>query len=458
MLFSGDATERAVMTCDPMADGSHQNVCTECCRISIIGPTGSGKSHLAHELARYSCLPLYELDQLRVDQFGIPRGDQDFVEDVKSLAATNCWIIDGHYRIARGYIWDRAQVVIYLDHPFPHLMTRLLRRWKNKKMALRALERDQLPGLPSGNQRAVKVKATQRQRFKRMIKTWKEQDELRDMMGLLRSKNVHVIVLQSFKGAVQLYQKVQLQGVAALLETETQPRDSWFAADETTPVVELFGLPGSGKTTVTDAVIDRLALETRTTMANAWRNAGLQARMRLFARTACDFPLLFSAARMAVHCRLYSRESIHRLVRMLFMKHWLRDRPGPVVLDQWGLQNVWSIFMASGKVRADPEDIAMFLRRFYEDINVTVVVVEVDDALSSARIASRTDGSSRFDAMSGATLEAHVSRSHSLIDAIVSAVKICGFKVRFFDGAAPVARLATDLEHVIRHDCMPGRT
>lgn len=93
-------------------------------KISIVGSTGSGKSHLARRLTDKLDLPLHELDQLRQHA--------GFADAVREIAAGDDWIIDGHYRDVRSIIWKNADTVVWLNYPVHVIVMQLLRRFMAK--------------------------------------------------------------------------------------------------------------------------------------------------------------------------------------------------------------------------------------------------------------------------------------------------------------------------------------
>jgi adenylate kinase family enzyme len=95
-------------------------------RIHVIGTGGVGKTVLASRLASALQVPHIELDSMQA---------------VREALAGRDWVTDGNYSKVRQIIWQRAQVVVWLDYPFVTLFSRLLRR-----SLRRALSRELLWG------------------------------------------------------------------------------------------------------------------------------------------------------------------------------------------------------------------------------------------------------------------------------------------------------------------------
>jgi len=97
-------------------------------RVLIAGITGSGKTTLAARLASLWELDRHEMDALHHGPQWTPR--PAFLDDVRSFAATDRWITEWQYT-SKGtdeIMTPRAQLVIWLDYPWPIVRTRLLRR------------------------------------------------------------------------------------------------------------------------------------------------------------------------------------------------------------------------------------------------------------------------------------------------------------------------------------------
>lgn len=155
-------------------------------RISVVGPTGSGKTHLARALADRLGLPLYELDGLRWDSRGRELPRPEFVDLVAALAAQDNWIIDGHYRDVRHLIWRRAEMVVRLRYPLPVVALRLLGRFRQKRHALSVG-----PAYP--------VTATWGRRLSRLARTIRERREYDRLLRAPEYSGLAVTELKSVR-------------------------------------------------------------------------------------------------------------------------------------------------------------------------------------------------------------------------------------------------------------------
>lgn len=107
-------------------------------RISIVGTSGSGKTTLARQLSARLAIPHIELDGLFWEPNWQGAETEVFVERVEAAIATDSWVIDGNYRRVRSQIWERANVIVWLDLSRPLVMRRIL--WRTAQRVLRRQE------------------------------------------------------------------------------------------------------------------------------------------------------------------------------------------------------------------------------------------------------------------------------------------------------------------------------
>ena len=97
-------------------------------RFVIVGATGSGKSTLAASLAARLNLAHVELDALHWEANWTMAELATFRGRAECNVAQDRWVIDGNYPKVRDLVWDRAEVLVWLDFPFPLTFGRLLCR------------------------------------------------------------------------------------------------------------------------------------------------------------------------------------------------------------------------------------------------------------------------------------------------------------------------------------------
>ena len=112
-------------------------------RIAVYGPTGSGKTSLAAEVARRLGLAHVELDAI----FWLPDWEEkpvvEFRADVAATLAghTGGWVCDGNYSRVRDIVLAEADMVVWLHLPLRVSFWRLL-----KRTVRRGLRRESLWG------------------------------------------------------------------------------------------------------------------------------------------------------------------------------------------------------------------------------------------------------------------------------------------------------------------------
>ena len=95
-------------------------------RVLVVGSSGAGKTTMAVALAARLGLPHTELDSLWHGTGWVPR--PEFERDVEAMLATGRWVTEYQYRLVKDRLLAQAQVAVWLDHPFPLVAARLLRR------------------------------------------------------------------------------------------------------------------------------------------------------------------------------------------------------------------------------------------------------------------------------------------------------------------------------------------
>lgn len=368
---------------------------------------------------------------------------------MNEITARDEWIIDGHYRDVRHLIWGRSQTVIWLNYPPLFVGWRLIRRKLRKKLA-RLENKSSLQAKPGdGKEQEQIAGASWSKRIFRITKMLREHREY----GLLLQQS-HYPQTQIIE-IVSLHQTRQWEAVFAGRTASAQPSRAALAnisRNSAKPVptfIELFGLPGAGKTTLINAIDEDPDMKTRLAIAEEWGRLSFLRRLGFFIRTLLDLPLVGSAIYLAFTARLTRGESLWRLLRLIIMKHWWLSRSGILLFDQGALQSIWSILYVSGRTVPDPKMITPLIRYLFEGMQTQVIAINVDKATAASRIVGRTDGTSRFDGLAFDDIESKIERSISLIDAIVAATRAAGIDVQTFAGSEPVPVLAGQLQQLL---------
>ena len=108
------------------------SVILRCKRIVVVGTTSSGKSTLANRLAQKIDGDFIELDAYHWEPNWVEAPDEVFRERVIKATSSQDWVAAGNYSVVRDIVWQRAEIIIWLDYPFHivfwRLFTRTIRR------------------------------------------------------------------------------------------------------------------------------------------------------------------------------------------------------------------------------------------------------------------------------------------------------------------------------------------
>jgi adenylate kinase family enzyme len=99
-------------------------------RVLVIGPPGVGKSWVACRLADQLDIPHVELDGFKLRPGKTLASPEEFAGAVQDLCARSEWLMDGNWSDDdfAAEVWDRADLVVWLDYPRPVVMRQVVRR------------------------------------------------------------------------------------------------------------------------------------------------------------------------------------------------------------------------------------------------------------------------------------------------------------------------------------------
>jgi adenylate kinase family enzyme len=106
-------------------------------RVLVSGASGAGKTWLAAEIAQRLGLPHTEIDALYHGPGWEPR--DEFVADVRALAAREEWAVEWQYTQVRDLLADRADLVVWLDLPRWRVLSQVTRRTLRRRLRRQAL-------------------------------------------------------------------------------------------------------------------------------------------------------------------------------------------------------------------------------------------------------------------------------------------------------------------------------
>lgn len=101
-------------------------------RVTVAGVSGSGKSTLARRIAEILDLPYIEIDGLFHGPGWTPRAE--FVADVDAFSSAPGWVTEWQYDAARPVLAERADLLVWLDPPYPIVLQRVVRRTLRRRL------------------------------------------------------------------------------------------------------------------------------------------------------------------------------------------------------------------------------------------------------------------------------------------------------------------------------------
>jgi hypothetical protein len=105
-------------------------------RVLVAGVSGVGKSTLARRLSSLTALPYTEIDALFHGPDWTPR--EEFDAEIAELVRTPAWITEWQYTSARPVLAARAELMVWLDLPFPltlwRVVVRTVRRTRSREL------------------------------------------------------------------------------------------------------------------------------------------------------------------------------------------------------------------------------------------------------------------------------------------------------------------------------------
>ncbi len=223
-------------------------------------------------------------------------------------------------------------------------------------------------------------------------------------------------------------------------------------------LIELFGIPGAGKSTLVKAAAEQANVRTRHQILDSWNDRPLLGRSADLARSYLKLGRLGHALRFAADARIANGDSLWRLLRVIGKTDRLRSERGTILLDQGSLQELWSILYANGSLARDPKILARLIGSLYDGLNASILFIDVDPQTASRRISGRSHGHSRLDGLSDRQIRDDLARSANLPAQIIEAATLGGLNVTVLDGAAPVETLVSaTVEAVLQEPAATSR-
>jgi adenylate kinase family enzyme len=106
-------------------------------RVLVAGVSGVGKSTLASRIAAITGGQHTEIDSLYHGPGWAPR--ENFLQDVNRFTSEDAWTTEWQYPSARALLARRADLLVWLDLPFPVTFARVVRRTLRRRFLREAL-------------------------------------------------------------------------------------------------------------------------------------------------------------------------------------------------------------------------------------------------------------------------------------------------------------------------------
>ena len=214
-------------------------------------------------------------------------------------------------------------------------------------------------------------------------------------------------------------------------------------------LVEMFGHPGAGKSTLAHAAEAGRDFRSTAELGSAWKRRSAIGKAALLAAAVTDLGFIVRSLRLVVAARLLSGDSLRRLARLTVKTRWVRAQRGRLLLQEGFLQDLWSILYSARRLRPDPARLVPLIRQLYRGIDARIVYIDVDPRVAFDRIRGRTDGKSRLDRLSDDELRRQLGDAAELPARLVAAARAAGLQVERFDGALPLQTLADQLRSMV---------
>lgn len=214
-------------------------------------------------------------------------------------------------------------------------------------------------------------------------------------------------------------------------------------------IVELFGLPGAGKTTLVSGLSLPPGTVQREDLARGRSALSRGQLVQLILTTIADWRWVWALAVLAWQTPIWHREGLGRLVRLAVFRTWMRQHGRLLVLDQGPIQALWSIFFTQGCTPPPRRALVRVISLLYAEISVTLCELAVQPDLAATRITSRETGNSRLDGLPLGITRRKLETSATLPDALLAATRQAGIVVHSLPGDKTPEQLRHEVQALV---------
>jgi len=122
-------------------------------KIHIIGCSGCGKTYLAKKLSEKYGIPHFDLDDIFWDNssscYGVKRPIEERTALLSDILTNDRWIIEGVYYSWCGEIFEKADIIYFLDTPKYVYKWRIVKRFIKRKLGIEKGDKESLKSVIS---------------------------------------------------------------------------------------------------------------------------------------------------------------------------------------------------------------------------------------------------------------------------------------------------------------------
>ena len=197
-------------------------------------------------------------------------------------------------------------------------------------------------------------------------------------------------------------------------------------------VLEFFGLPGAGKTTVLNCLQHQLKNKNIRFVSNEDIHVWLVSKSLMF---KIRLLIKYLAYSLSVYAQFiaeagfrhffkppFLRRTTDFISSSLYLKEYLsRHKYDICLLDQWGLQFIWSAWI--GLKQPEKRFLICAIKKMQQKYPRTYVYYETSAQIAADRITQRTHGNSRFENLNTATVKKMMTSGQKLFNNILEAAE-----------------------------------
>jgi len=212
-------------------------------------------------------------------------------------------------------------------------------------------------------------------------------------------------------------------------------------------LIECFGLPGCGKTTLAETLAPELGYWTTRDVREHWHGrVAFSGKLGFVCGVLTQWRIWRALFWSAFTLKAWrSLDALYRLATLPFLAARVRRTlmTHGVIADQLLAQECWSVLLSAGNRAPDVGGLADLMRALYAGMPTRLVVFDIGASEAAIRIAGRTAHAySRFDGMDVRTITAHLEQTRIMTGGIVRAARAAGLDVVKIDASGSRAALA----------------